>query len=251
MKSFFSLVNTVVGGNEKEVNEKALLPWEDYKEQAKGLGIRGSLKDVLRDEMSEIYTEEAKLLSKSLPLGDFDLDEKYDVIVKVLDNDLNLRELYRKVVPSKVKEDFFWRNYFEMTEEIKARVLKRYAHKDHSMKEMSEIRNSLLDELDKELEAEVQEVKVVKNTTESKSQGKQGKNTEKSETELEMLKKALSEALERISTLEKRVEALENEKNDKEKKPSDLGNDKEKKPSDLEEAVNQDDIEKVLPEMDS
>lgn len=240
MNSFFRLVNTVVGGDEKKVNEQALLPWEDYKEQAKGLGIRGSLKDVLRDEMSEIYTEEAKLLSKSVPLGEFDLDEKYDVIVKVLDNDLNLREFYRKVVPGKVKEDFFWRNYFEMTEEIKARVLKRYAHKDHSMKEMSEIRNSLLDELDKELEAEVQEVKVVKKKEESKSPGKLEKNHEKSESELETLKKMLSEAMDRIRMLEKRVEALENEKSEKEKK--DL---------DLEELVHQDDIQKALPEMDS
>lgn len=240
MKSFFKLVNTVVGGEEKKVNEEALLPWEDYKEQAKGLGIRGSLKDVLRDEMSEIYTEESRLLSKSNPLGEFDLDEKYDVIVKVLDNDLNLREFYRKVVPGKVKEDFFWRNYFEITEEIKARVLKRYAHKDHSMKEMSEIRNSLLDELDKELEAEVQDAKVVKKSVEGENKEKQKKQAEKKESELELLKKTLSEALDRIKVLEKKVEALENSNCDKEKKMMDL-----------EELVYLEEVQKVLPEVDS
>ena len=241
MKSFFNLVNSVVGGEEKKVNEQALLPWEDYKEQAKGLGIRGSLKDVLRDEMSEIHTEESRLLSKSSPLGEFDLDEKYDTVVKVLDNDLNLREFYRKVVPSKVKEDFFWRNYFEITEEIKARVLKRYAHKDHSMKEMSEIRNSLLDELDKELEAEVQDVKAVKTTKEGEeNKGKQKTQAEKDDSELKLLQKALTEALDRITVLEKKVEALENSKSDKEK--SMMG---------LEELVYLEEVQKALPEVDS
>jgi hypothetical protein len=206
MKSFFNLVNSVVGGEEKTTDPKVKLPWEDYLEQAKGLGIRGSLKDVLRDEMWEIYTDEKRLLAKN-PLNGFNLDEKYDCILKVLDSDLNLRELYRKVVPSKVNEELFWRNYFEITQEIKDRTLKRYAQKDHVNKDLHELRSSLLDELDKELEAEIAEPKPVEKKPVSnplKPDKKEEKNSE-----IDSLKTLLQSALNRIKDLEERVEKLE------------------------------------------
>lgn len=217
MKSFFNLVNSVVGGEEKQEKVQVKLPWEDYTEQAKGLGIRGSLKDVLRDEMSQIYSEEKRLLDKENSLEDFSIDEKYDCILKILEVDLNLREFYRKVVPGKASEEVFWRNYFEITEEIKDRVLKRYAQKSHASKELSELRNSLLDELDKELEAEVQEPKPrVQVKNEEKGESKPTKNYTNSAnasdplvSELNFLKESLAQALSRIDILESRVQYLE------------------------------------------
>ena len=210
MKSFFNLVNSVVGGEEKKEKNQIKLPWEDYADQAKGLGIRGSLKDVLRDEMSEIYTEEKRLLDREAGLDEFSIDEKYDCILKILEVDLNLREFYRKAVPAKASEEVFWRNYFEMTEEIKARVLKRYAQKDHASKELSELRNSLLDELDKELEGEefapMAKVQVKK---EEKGLVKPTNQASPLLSEISSLKQTLSSALARIESLESRVLNLE------------------------------------------
>lgn len=203
-------MNSVVGGEEKKEKNQIKLPWEDYADQAKGLGIRGSLKDVLRDEMSEIYMEEKRLLDRETGLDEFSIDEKFDCILKILEVDLNLREFYRKTVPAKASEEVFWRNYFEMTEEIKDRVLKRYAQKDHASKELSELRNSLLDELDKELEGE-EFVPVVKVQGKKDEKGGDKPTNPKNPIlcEIDSLKQSLSSALHRIESLESRVLNLE------------------------------------------
>lgn len=107
MKGLFNFVNSVVGGEPEKPKNSVLLPWEDYKERAKLLNIRGSLTDVLRDKILEIPLDEKIFFTKSSQSESFVLDNCLDVILKLLEADSNLRETFRKLVPTKVSEDVF------------------------------------------------------------------------------------------------------------------------------------------------
>lgn len=127
MKSFFSLVNSVVGGESKEPEKKIIMPWEDYKEQAKELNIKGSLTDVIRDKVMEIPHTPQVLLDNSNPLDNFVLDEHLEVIMKLLEIDVNLREVFRREVPKRISEENFWKNYFDKVDSIKLSVIQAYS----------------------------------------------------------------------------------------------------------------------------
>ena len=129
MKGLFNFVNSVVGGEPEKPKNSVLLPWEDYKERAKLLNIRGSLTDVLRDKILEIPFDEKIFFSKSSQSESFVLDNYLDVILKLLEADSNLRETFRKLVPTKVSEDVFWKNYFGKVEDIKNEVFLKFSNK--------------------------------------------------------------------------------------------------------------------------
>lgn len=196
MKSFFSLVNSVVGGESKVPEKKVTMPWEDYKAKAKSLNIRGSLTDIIRDKILEIPLDEKILLKKTTQLGTFDLEFHLEVILKLLEIDPNLREVFRKNVPGRISEEFFWKNYFERVEEVENEVLSRFSNAKSTNESYH---NSLIDELDKELEGEIEDFSYQKRPIPSPAIEKQ--NNE--------LKALLETALKRIEILEKRVAILE------------------------------------------
>ena len=132
MKGIFALVNSVVGGESKPAEKKVVLPWENYKERANTLKIKGSLTDVLRDQMLEIPNDEKSLLDKSHPVSNFDLESHLEVIMKVLEIDMKLRELFRRSVPNRISEEMFWKNYFNRVEEVADEVLKRFSNQKPS-----------------------------------------------------------------------------------------------------------------------
>lgn len=201
MKNFFSLVNSVVGG---EVNTKpkiVLLPWEDYKDQAKSLNIRGSLTDILKDNILEISLDEKNFISAEYINSSFVIDKYLDVIMKVLEVDGNLRELFRRIVPKKVTEEVFWRNYFAKVEEIKNGVLAKFSRTTSENKDSLDFHNSFLDELDKELEAE--------DASLYKSKPLKSPKSPQEPDEISLLKTQLEKALKKIEDLETRVFRLE------------------------------------------
>ena len=202
MKSFFSMVNSVVGGDTSAPVKVVILPWEDYKEKAKALNIRGSLTDIMRDKILEISLEEKIFLNKSKPLGEFEVEGYLEVIMKLLEIDTNLRELFRKCVPGRISEEIFWRNYFEKVEEVKEEILMTYSNKKSPSESnmYSAYHSSLIDELDKELEAE--EFNYYQKSPPPVQ-------TQKKDEEIEELKLSLKNALKRIEDLEKRVAVLE------------------------------------------
>ncbi|CAG9335734.1 unnamed protein product [Blepharisma stoltei] len=202
MRGLISFVNTVVGGKEEAKEGHLLLPWEDYKEKAKELNIKGSITDVLKDAILEISNNEKNLLifrsNKETSFFEFNLDEKIEVITEVLKVDTNLRELFRNLVPRCTSEELFWKSYFYNVERVKEEILNKFSGKKGDT-ELDDVHKELMDELEKELKADIEK--------------KPLRARIKAKNEVQELKDELRKALERIEKLEERVRKLEGEEN--------------------------------------
>jgi hypothetical protein len=63
MKSLFSFVNSVIIGEEtKDPAKQVILPWDNYQNKAKELGIHGRLTEMLKARILEIADDEEALL---------------------------------------------------------------------------------------------------------------------------------------------------------------------------------------------
>lgn len=107
---------TIIGDftkeNEKFVNEKktqqrreeaALPPWVGYNEE-----------EMLKEQITELSTDSRNFL-RSPPDGvdfNFDFNLAYPVALATLEEDPNLKEMRFKLVPVKISEESFWKNYF-------------------------------------------------------------------------------------------------------------------------------------------
>jgi hypothetical protein len=98
--------------NEKFVNEKktqqkkeeaAVPPWVGYHQE-----------DKLKAEIMELSTDSRNFLRCPPPGVDFpfDFNTAYPIALATLEEDQNLKDMRFKLVPGKIKEEEFWRNYF-------------------------------------------------------------------------------------------------------------------------------------------
>lgn len=198
MNGLMSFFNTVVGGKEDAKEKTLVLPWEDYKDKAKELNIKGSITDVLKDAIFEISQNEKNFLmfrqGSNPDFFEFDLDPMVETITEVMKEDLHLREMFRNLVPRCTTEELFWKSYFYNVEHVKEEILNKFSGKKNDVT-LDEIHKELMDELDKELKDNI-EKKPVRNRVKAKS-------------EVQELKQELKKALERIKILEQRVAKLE------------------------------------------
>jgi hypothetical protein len=114
---------TIIGDfnkeNEKFVNDKklkerreeaALPPWVGYAEE-----------EMLKEQITELSTDSRNFLRQP-PDGvdfNFDFNIAYPVAMVTLEEDVNLKEMRFKLVPVKISEENFWRNYFYRVSLIK------------------------------------------------------------------------------------------------------------------------------------
>jgi hypothetical protein len=204
MNSLFSIINTVVGGGQpEEVSQQVLMPWEDYKERAKELNIKGSLTDVMRDEMLEISASEDTFLlfkkDKDSDLYDFDMDRNVDLIMKLMEEDPNLPEMFNKLVPRRTTEEYFWKSYFYNIDRIKDHILHKFSQNKTETSAMDDLHKELMEELELEL---IDTPKAVQQKPARTSQS----------SEVRQLRKELEAALQRIKKLEDMVEVLMKER---------------------------------------
>lgn len=204
MNSLFSIINTVVGGGQpEEVSQQVLMPWEDYKERAKELNIKGSLTDVMRDEMLEMSGSEDTFLlfkkDKDSDLYDFDMDRNVDLIMKLMEEDPNLPEMFNKLVPRRTTEEHFWKSYFYNIDRIKDHILHKFSQNKKETTAMDELHKELMEELELEL---IDTPKAVEKKPARTSQS----------SEVRQLRRDLEAALQRINKLEDMVEVLMKER---------------------------------------
>ena len=201
MNSIFSILNTVVGGSQPEPTiKKCLLPWEDYKDRAKELKLKGSLTDVMRDEMLEISGSDDTFLlfkrDKDSDLYEFDMDSNVELILKLMEEDSNLTDMFSKLVPRRTNEEYFWKSYFYNIDRIKDHILHKFSQNKKETSAMDELHKELMEEL--ELELIDTPLPARKKTI--------GRSTQSSE--INKLKKELDAALLRIKNLEDTVQLL-------------------------------------------
>ena len=208
-----SFVNSVVGGSPDSqpvsTSSPLLLPWEDYKEKAKELRIKGSITDILRDNIMEISQDERNFLifskGRDTDLYEFNLDEKVPLIMAVMEQDQVLGKMYSRLVPRFTNEEMFWKSYFYTVETVKDQTLLKFSQKhsieiEESSRKKSDKHRELMDELESELTAEP-------SVLPSKD-----KKRSKDPIVLAEVQSQLKAALSRIEALEKRVAVLEGER---------------------------------------
>jgi hypothetical protein len=117
-----SIVSDFVQENAKFVNDKkiqqrreetALPPWVGYNQEAR-----------LKQEIMELSTDSRNFL-RSPPAGvdfQFDFHFAYPVALATLDEDEHLREMRFKLVPTRIREEDFWKNYFYRVSLIKQSI---------------------------------------------------------------------------------------------------------------------------------
>ncbi|RNA31617.1 synapse-associated 1-like [Brachionus plicatilis] len=105
--------------NEKFVNEKKLAqrhadaslpPWVGYNEEEK-----------LKEQILALSTD-SRNFTRSPPVGvdfDFDLKIYLPIAMATLEEDSNLKDMRFQLVPGKINEEAFWRNYFYRVSLIK------------------------------------------------------------------------------------------------------------------------------------
>ena len=203
-----SFVNSVVGGPADATPAPAiplLLPWEDYKEKAKELRIKGSITDILRDNIFEISQDDRNFLTftkhSDTDLYEFDFDEKVPLIMAVMEQDVGLGKVYSRLVPRQTTEALFWKSYFYTVELVRDQTLLKFSTTRPSsdlddLKIKSDKHRELMDELESELTAEPQIV--IKE-----------KKPPREPVAVTELQRQLKAALARIEQLEKRVAVLE------------------------------------------
>mmetsp|Transcript_27402 Transcript_27402/g.49324 ORF Transcript_27402/g.49324 Transcript_27402/m.49324 type:complete len:205 (-) Transcript_27402:3156-3770(-) len=189
MKSLFSFVNSVVGGDEevKTPSKPLILPWDDYEAKAKELGVKGNVSELLKEKILEIADDEDALLDDVE--FEFDFDSRVGVIMELLNLDATLKDAFRRLVPNKTTEEKFWKSYFYQVEAVKEATLKRYAAKPQ-VKQPVKTDEDILAELESEL------------TDDKPIIMKKKKPSVSLETQLK-------DALQRISALEATVKRLE------------------------------------------
>lgn len=107
-----SLISDFAKENEKFVSEKkaaqrreeaAVPPWVGYNEEEK-----------LKQEILELSTDSRNFVRSPPPGVDFpfDFNAAYPIALATLDEDANLKDMRFKLVPGKINEENFWRNYF-------------------------------------------------------------------------------------------------------------------------------------------
>lgn len=212
MHSLMSFVNSVVGGSPDpqpvQPSSPVLLPWEDYKEKAIALRIKGSITDILRDNILEIAEDERNFLifsrGRDTDLYEFNFDEKVPLIMAVMEQDPALGKVFSRLVPRHTSEELFWKSYFYTVETVKDQTLLKFSQQksveiEESSKEKSDKHRELMDELESELSAEPSIVI------------KKEKRQVKEPIVLADLQNQLKAALVRIDELETRVAKLEKE----------------------------------------
>lgn len=181
MKSLFSFVNSVIGGEEaKEPQAPCLLPWDDFEKKARELGVKGPASQLLKEKIFEIADDEANFLRDVQ--FEFEFDRHIQVILELMKIDQKLSNSFRKLVPSRRSEDGFWKSYFYQVEVVKDTVLKHLMAKSQVQSD-----RDILDELESEL---IDEPVVVKRKPVA-------------------MDSQMKEALDRISALEACVKRLE------------------------------------------
>ncbi len=134
MDSVFSLINTVLGGSSASSapSKELIMPWNDYKEQAQALKVKGKLDDLLKDEILEISNTEDTFLvfkkGKDSDIYDFVLDENVPLIMALLVQDENLNKMVAKLGPTRNNEELFWKSYFYKVEEVKHKTLMKFSN---------------------------------------------------------------------------------------------------------------------------
>lgn len=105
------------------------LPWE-CQEQSRELHITGDVSELLKDKILRLATQETVFSEFSRTndsdLFEFELDDKVDVILKLLEVDTRLREMYKKLVPSRTSEEYFWKSYFYHVESVRNATLQQF-----------------------------------------------------------------------------------------------------------------------------
>lgn len=209
MHSLMSFVNSVVGGSADlppPPPSALLLPWEDYKEKALALRIKGSITDILRDSILEISEDERNFLifsrGRDTDLYEFNFEEKVPLIMAVMEQDPALGKVFSRLVPRHTSEELFWKSYFYTVETVKDQTLLKFSQQksveiEESSREKSDKHRELMDELESELSAEPSIVV------------KKEKRQVKEPIVLAELQSQLKAALARIDALETRVEKLE------------------------------------------
>lgn len=208
MHSLMSFVNSVVGGPTDAAPESKapmLLPWEDYKEKAKELRIKGSITDILRDNIFEISQDDRNFLiftkARDTDLYEFDFEERVPLIMAIMEQDPALGKVFSRLVPRQTTEALFWKSYFYTVELVRDQTLLKFstnrpASDVDDVKQKTDKHRELMDELESELTAEPRIV--VKE-----------KKAPREPVAVVELQKQLKAALQRIDELEKRVAALE------------------------------------------
>lgn len=213
MHSLMSFVNSVVGGSPDpqppQPSTPLLLPWEDYKEKALALRIKGSITDILRDSILEISEDERNFLifsrGRDTDLYEFNFEEQVPLIMAVMEQDPALGKVFSRLVHRHTTEELFWKSYFYTVETVKDQTLLKFSQQksveiEESSKEKSDKHRELMDELESELSAEPSVVI------------KKEKRQAKEPIVLADLQSQLKAALARIDSLENRVEKLELER---------------------------------------
>jgi len=104
---------------EEKRQQEAKLPWETVKIVNNS---NGNIRDIIREEILDLSTSEENFLTEESNYMfefEFDMEEcKYQAI-KLMEYDQRLGLLRNAIVPSKVSDERFWKNYFYNVELIK------------------------------------------------------------------------------------------------------------------------------------
>jgi len=104
---------------EEKRQQEAQLPWETVKIINNS---NGNIRDIIKEEILDLSTSEENFLTEESNYMfefEFDMEEcKYQAI-KLMEYDQRLGLLRNSIVPSKVSDERFWKNYFYNVELIK------------------------------------------------------------------------------------------------------------------------------------
>jgi len=146
--------------NRKEVSAATgagLAPWTGYAED----------EETLKDQILSLSADERHFL-RPPPGGvayQFDYEQSYPMALATLEADPTLRAMRFKLVPKRIKEEDFWRNYFYRVSLIKQSVALSAMGEEGEKEEDSKCQNDEeeedIPEWEKELQRELQEYEVV------------------------------------------------------------------------------------------
>lgn len=83
--------------------------------------------------MLDISLDKANFLTFNAPEDSvdfpFDLDQHVNVILRLLEEDANLKEQFRRLIPGCTTETNFWKSYYYNIAHVKRAVLQKFAGK--------------------------------------------------------------------------------------------------------------------------
>lgn len=100
---FNGLQQGFIGENTEKTNKQAACPWENYDNA-----------EELKEKILAISTEKRNF-QRNPPAGvrfKFDYHESFPTALKIIEVDPNLSKMRFEMVPKKLTEEVFWRNYF-------------------------------------------------------------------------------------------------------------------------------------------